>query len=99
RENCTNLSAQLLMPEDQGELDFLNQIVQKPTRYFWIGLSLPSVGTGWTWLDGSPLDQSWFKLSTSNTSGGCGAVRGDRIISENCGSASAWICQKDAIQL
>ncbi|XP_050572004.1 killer cell lectin-like receptor subfamily B member 1B allele B [Cygnus atratus] len=99
RENCSRQSAQLLVPEDQGELDFLNRVIQKPTRYFWIGLSQPSVGMGWTWLDGSRLDRSRFNLSTLNASGACGALREDRIISETCGSALAWICQKEAVLL
>uniref|UniRef100_A0A8C3BP89 C-type lectin domain-containing protein n=1 Tax=Cairina moschata TaxID=8855 RepID=A0A8C3BP89_CAIMO len=99
REKCSHQRAQLLVPEDQGELDFLNQVIQKPTRYFWIGLSQPSVGMGWTWLDGSRLDQSRFNLSTPNASGACGALREDRIISETCGSALAWICQKEAVLL
>uniref|UniRef100_A0A8B9ZQP7 C-type lectin domain-containing protein n=1 Tax=Anas zonorhyncha TaxID=75864 RepID=A0A8B9ZQP7_9AVES len=99
RENCSHQRAQLLVPEDQGELDFLNRVIQKPTRYFWIGLSQPSVGMAWTWLDGSRLDQSRFNLSTPNASGACGALREDRIISETCGSALAWICQKEAVLL
>ncbi|EOA93409.1 Killer cell lectin-like receptor subfamily F member 1 [Anas platyrhynchos] len=98
-ENCSHQRAQLLVPEDQGELDFLNRVIQKPTRYFWIGLSQPSVGMAWTWLDGSRLDQSRFNLSTPNASGACGALREDRIISETCGSALAWICQKEAVLL
>uniref|UniRef100_A0A8C3BPS5 C-type lectin domain-containing protein n=1 Tax=Cairina moschata TaxID=8855 RepID=A0A8C3BPS5_CAIMO len=88
REKCSHQRAQLLVPEDQGELDFLNQVIQKPTRYFWIGLSQPSVGMGWTWLDGSRLDQSR-----------CHGISPDRIISETCGSALAWICQKEAVLL
>uniref|UniRef100_A0A8B9V454 C-type lectin domain-containing protein n=1 Tax=Anas zonorhyncha TaxID=75864 RepID=A0A8B9V454_9AVES len=99
RENCSHQRAQLLVPEDQGELDFLNRVIQKPTRYFWIGLSQPSVGMAWTWLDGSRLDESRFNLSTPNASGACGALREDRIISETCGSALAWICQKEAVLL
>jgi len=37
---------------------FVKEILQKPTRYFWIGLSVPSGGQGWTWLNGSHLDPS-----------------------------------------
>lgn len=40
-----------------------------------------------------------FNLSTPNASGACGALREDRIISETCGSALAWICQKEAVLL
>uniref|UniRef100_A0A8B9UIK9 C-type lectin domain-containing protein n=1 Tax=Anas zonorhyncha TaxID=75864 RepID=A0A8B9UIK9_9AVES len=93
RENCSHQRAQLLVPEDQGELDFLNRVIQKPTRYFWIGLSQPSPVRAWRgWMGG-------FNLSTPNASGACGALREDRIISETCGSALAWICQKEAVLL
>ncbi|KAK4805750.1 hypothetical protein QYF61_021849 [Mycteria americana] len=37
---------------------FIKGLVQKHSRYFWIGLSIPSAGKGWTWLNGSRLDQS-----------------------------------------
>lgn len=40
-----------------------------------------------------------FNLSTLNASGACGVLREDRIISETCGSALAWICQKEAVLL
>ncbi|GAB0201516.1 early activation antigen CD69-like [Grus japonensis] len=58
QDDCRNQGAELVMPGDQEELAFLNKILQKPKRYFWIGLSIPSAGKGWTWLNGSRLDQS-----------------------------------------
>ncbi|NXL07834.1 KRBBA protein, partial [Mesembrinibis cayennensis] len=78
---------------------FVKKMVQKPTGYFWIGLSIPSAGKGWTWLNGSCLDQSRFQLSPGNGSRACGAVREDRISSESCSSGLPWICQKEATQL
>ncbi|KAM6038834.1 killer cell lectin-like receptor subfamily B member 1B allele C isoform 5-T5 [Theristicus caerulescens] len=99
REDCVNQGAELLMPGHQAELGFVKKMVQKPTGYFWIGLSIPSAGKGWTWLNGSPLDQSRFQLSPGNGSRACGAVREDRISSESCSSGLPWICQKEATQL
>ncbi|KAM6107057.1 killer cell lectin-like receptor subfamily F member 1 [Phoenicopterus ruber ruber] len=58
REDCVNRRAKLLMAVDQDELDFVKELVQKPTSYFWIGLSFPSTGKGWTWLNGSRLNES-----------------------------------------
>ncbi|KAM7079756.1 killer cell lectin-like receptor subfamily F member 1 isoform 1-T1 [Ciconia maguari] len=87
----------LIAPERaQG---FLNEILQKPSRYFWIGLSIPSAGKGWTWLNGSRLDQSRFQLSPGEKGRSCGVLREDRISSDNCSSALQWICQKEATQL
>ncbi|OPJ80398.1 hypothetical protein AV530_010723 [Patagioenas fasciata monilis] len=99
QEDCVNRGAELLMPEDQDELDFLNKILQNPTRYFWIGLSMPSAGKGWIWLNGSHLDQSRFQLSPWDGGRRCGVLRGDRIISDNCRWACQWVCQKKVTQL
>lgn len=94
-----NRGAELLMPGDQDELGFVKEIVEKHRSYFWIGLSLPSAGKGWTWLNGSRLVQSWFQLSSWDEDGTCGVLRGDRIGSESCSSALEWICQKEATGL
>ncbi|NXO47475.1 KRBBB protein, partial [Aramus guarauna] len=99
REDCRNRGAELVMPGDQEELAFLNKILQKPRRYFWIGLSITRAGKGWTWLNGSRLDQSRFPLSSWDEDRSCGVLRGDRIVSENCSLELQWICQKEATQL
>ncbi|NXC77226.1 KRBBB protein, partial [Anhinga anhinga] len=98
QQDCVNRSAELLMLEDQDELDFIKEMVQKPRNYFWIGLSLPSAWKGWTWLNGSRLDQSRFQLSSGGKSS-CGAIRGDTILADGCSSGLPWICQKGATQL
>ncbi|XP_072704153.1 killer cell lectin-like receptor subfamily B member 1B allele C isoform X5 [Ciconia boyciana] len=99
KQDCVNRGAELLMPGDQEELRFLKEILQKPSRYFWIGLSIPSAGKGWTWLNGSRLDHSRFQLSPGDKGRSCGMLREDRISSDNCSSALQWICQKEATQL
>ncbi|XP_021147223.1 killer cell lectin-like receptor subfamily B member 1B allele C isoform X2 [Columba livia] len=99
QEDCVKRGAELLMPGDQDELDFLNKILQNPTRYFWIGLFMPSAGKGWVWLNGSHLDQSRFQLSPQDGGRRCGVLRGDRIISDNCNWACQWVCQKRVTQL
>ncbi|XP_075594547.1 killer cell lectin-like receptor subfamily F member 2 [Balearica regulorum gibbericeps] len=99
REDCRNRRGELLMPGDQEELAFLNKILQKPGRYFWIGLSIPSAGKGWTWLNGSRLDQSRFPLIPWDEGRRCGVLRGDRISSDSCSSGLQGICQKEATQL
>ncbi|NXU21977.1 KRBBA protein, partial [Thalassarche chlororhynchos] len=95
KQDCVNQGAELSMPGDQDELDFLNKIVRKSSSYFWIGLSIASAGKGWTWLNGSQLDQSrpWDEGRA------CGVLRGDRISSDSCSSGLQWICQKEATQL
>ncbi|NXT35534.1 KRBBA protein, partial [Pelecanoides urinatrix] len=99
KRDCVNRGAELLMPADWDELGFVKEMVEKPTSYFWIGLSLPSSRKGWTWLNGSRLDQSRFQLSSWDESRTCGVLRGDRIGSDSCSSALEWICQKEATGL
>uniref|UniRef100_A0A8C3TQH8 C-type lectin domain-containing protein n=1 Tax=Catharus ustulatus TaxID=91951 RepID=A0A8C3TQH8_CATUS len=62
REDCGNRGSMLLVPWDQDEL--VKEMMAlgipprcKPTRHFWIGLSVPVAGTGWMWENGSDLDQ------------------------------------------
>ncbi|NXJ72913.1 KRBBA protein, partial [Rostratula benghalensis] len=92
REDCGNRGAELLIPRDQEELDFINITFQKPGSYFWIGLF---AGKGWTWVNGSCLDLShpWAE------NGSCGIIREGRISSYRCRSTLQWICQKQATQL
>ncbi|XP_049649051.1 killer cell lectin-like receptor subfamily B member 1A [Accipiter gentilis] len=99
QEDCMNRGAELLMPGDQDELGFVKEILQKPTSYFWIGLSVPPGGKGWTWLNGSHLDQSRFQLSPRDEGRSCGVVREDRISSDSCSVGLQWICRKEATQL
>ncbi|XP_074786659.1 killer cell lectin-like receptor subfamily B member 1B allele B isoform X6 [Athene noctua] len=99
REDCATRGAELLVPGGFEELDFLNQTLQKPTTYFWIGLSAPPAGQGWTWLNGSRLAPDRFLPSPEDQSARCGALRGGRIGSGTCGSVLRWICQKEAPQL
>ncbi|KYO29950.1 hypothetical protein Y1Q_0005126 [Alligator mississippiensis] len=56
-EDCTSRSSQLLLIQDQEELDFIKELTQA-SRYFWIGLSIPSPEEGWTWLSGCQFNQT-----------------------------------------
>uniref|UniRef100_A0A8B9PI73 C-type lectin domain-containing protein n=1 Tax=Apteryx owenii TaxID=8824 RepID=A0A8B9PI73_APTOW len=93
-ENCTSWDAELLRPEDCDELEFVKDIAKKPSKYFWINLS--SLDQSRILLNGSCLDQSRLPLGSSK---GCRALKGDRIVAEDCDSAVSWICQKTAIAI
>ncbi|XP_061875877.1 C-type lectin domain family 9 member A-like isoform X2 [Colius striatus] len=99
RQDCVARGAELLMLEDQDELDFVNEMLQNPSRAFWLGLLLPSAGQGWTWLNGSRLEQSRFRPSPGAEGSACGVLSWDRIGSAGCGSRYQWICQRGAIEL
>ncbi|NXX74090.1 KRBBC protein, partial [Urocolius indicus] len=99
RQDCVARGAELLLLEDRDELDFVHQMLQSPSRSFWLGLFLPSAGQGWTWLNGSRLEQSRFQLSPGAEGSACGVLRWDRIVPANCGSRHQWICQRGAVEL
>ncbi|XP_009953020.1 PREDICTED: killer cell lectin-like receptor subfamily B member 1B allele B [Leptosomus discolor] len=90
RRDCVIRGAELLMPGDQDEL--------KPPRCFWIGLSIPCEGKGWTWLNGSRPDQHQFQMSRWEEGKTCGVLK-DEIEPESCSVEQRWICQKEATQL
>nr|XP_023969042.1 killer cell lectin-like receptor subfamily B member 1B allele C [Chrysemys picta bellii] len=98
RVDCSARGSQLLVIRDQEELEFLKDLTQG-SHLFWIGLSVPSPEKAWTWLDGSRLDQSLFPVSGPAEGNSCGAVKGNRIHSDLCGSVLRLICQRDAIPL
>ncbi|NWV73559.1 KLRBC protein, partial [Dasyornis broadbenti] len=79
--------------------EFLNESLQKPTRHFWIGLWVPAAGTGWTWVNGSRLDQDQFQVDLEERPGACGTIRGSSTIPDNCDLDSQWIYQKEATKL
>ncbi|NXW79040.1 KRBBA protein, partial [Hirundo rustica] len=99
REDCGNRESALLMPWDQDELEFLNGRLQKPTRHFWIGLSVPVAGTGWMWENGSDLDQDRFQLDLGKRRGACGTLKGNRIAPQICDTRLQWICQKESAEI
>ncbi|CAM2095166.1 unnamed protein product, partial [Caretta caretta] len=57
RSDCSARGSQLLVIRDKAELESL-QPLTRGTYQFWVGLSRPSPEKAWTWLDGSPLDQT-----------------------------------------
>ncbi|NXB82960.1 KRBBA protein, partial [Donacobius atricapilla] len=99
REDCGNRGSALLVPWDQDELEILNESLQKPTRHFWIGLSLPVAGTGWTWENGSDLDRGRFQLDLEERPGACGTLKGNGIDPQDCDTTLQWICQRESAEI
>uniref|UniRef100_A0A8B9V5B3 C-type lectin domain-containing protein n=1 Tax=Anas zonorhyncha TaxID=75864 RepID=A0A8B9V5B3_9AVES len=89
RENCSHQRAQLLVPEDQGELVTGN-----------LGSAPRGCRDGcpnlWGDASGAP---GWVGEPVLGTANNTVVTSPDRIISETCGSALAWICQKEAVLL
>nr|XP_048690892.1 killer cell lectin-like receptor subfamily B member 1 [Caretta caretta] len=98
RSDCSARGSQLLVIRDKAELESL-QPLTRGTYQFWVGLSRPSPEKVWTWLDGSPLDQTLLPVSGPAEGNSCGMVNRNRIGSDTCSSAFQSICQRDAVPL
>ncbi|XP_038227565.1 killer cell lectin-like receptor subfamily B member 1 [Dermochelys coriacea] len=98
RADCSARGSQLLVIQDPKELEFLKDLTQG-SHLFWIGLSVSSPEKGWTWLDGSRLNQTLFPVSGPAEGHSCGVVKGNRIGSDTCSSGFQSICQRDAVPL
>ncbi|XP_014738760.1 PREDICTED: killer cell lectin-like receptor subfamily B member 1B allele B [Sturnus vulgaris] len=100
REDCGNRGSTLLVPWDQDEMEFLNESLQKPTRHFWIGLSVPVAGTGWMWENSSNLDEERLQLDLRKRGpGACGTLKGNGIVSQSCDTRLQWICKRESAEI
>ncbi|NXS08240.1 KLRBC protein, partial [Neodrepanis coruscans] len=99
REDCGHRGAALVTLRDQEELDSINESLRKPGRYFWIGLSVPLPGMGWTWLNGSSLERGRLLQHLGEGQGACAALKGNRIDPHECDAGLQWICQTESARI
>uniref|UniRef100_A0A674IMC7 C-type lectin domain-containing protein n=1 Tax=Terrapene triunguis TaxID=2587831 RepID=A0A674IMC7_9SAUR len=92
RDDCSWRGSHLLVIQDQEELNLTGN--QNPV---WIGLNITSQRKNWTWVDGSPLNQTLFTVSGPAEENSCAAVKKNQIKSEICNTHYKWICQKEAV--
>ncbi|XP_074873422.1 killer cell lectin-like receptor subfamily F member 1 [Carettochelys insculpta] len=97
-KDCETRTSQMLVIQDKEEMGFIQNVTQG-THLVWIGLAIKSPEHKWTWVDGSPLDQSLFPVTGSAEGNSCGMIRRNRINSESCNTEFKWICQTGAILL
>uniref|UniRef100_A0A452I4J5 C-type lectin domain-containing protein n=1 Tax=Gopherus agassizii TaxID=38772 RepID=A0A452I4J5_9SAUR len=97
RDDCLRRGSHLLVIQDRGELvrNFIQNIPGNQ-NLVWIGLNITSPGRKWTWVDGSPLNQT-FAVSGPAEENSCAAVKKTQIKSEICNTDYKWICQKEAV--
>uniref|UniRef100_A0A8C3P566 C-type lectin domain-containing protein n=1 Tax=Chrysemys picta bellii TaxID=8478 RepID=A0A8C3P566_CHRPI len=97
-DDCSRRGSHLLVIQDREELEFTQNLTgnQNPV---WIGLNITSPGRKWTWVDGSPLNQTLFTVSGPAEENSCAAVKKNQIKSEICNTHYKWICQKEAVRI
>ncbi|XP_077180700.1 killer cell lectin-like receptor subfamily F member 1 isoform X2 [Paroedura picta] len=93
---CSRKNAHLIVFQDKEELNFIRNISQGHYR-IWIGLKFTPEWKNWTWIDGSPLNQTLFQESPPKDRHGCGVLKDKQVLSEMCTDQFKWICEKDAV--
>ncbi|CAN9510154.1 unnamed protein product [Ophioblennius macclurei] len=93
REDCQERGADLLIinsPEEQN-------IASHCQKDVWIGLTDEATEGEWKWVDGTPLNQSYWGGVEPNNAGGhedCAEIRESGWNDERCNSRRQWICEK-----
>uniref|UniRef100_K7G080 C-type lectin domain-containing protein n=1 Tax=Pelodiscus sinensis TaxID=13735 RepID=K7G080_PELSI len=93
RDDCTQRRSHLLVIQDQEEMAFIQNITGDQ-NLMWIGLNVTLPGKNWSWVDGSPLNQTLFTVSGLVDERSCAAIKKHGIESEICNTDLKWICQK-----
>ncbi|XP_078507275.1 killer cell lectin-like receptor subfamily B member 1B allele A [Lissotriton helveticus] len=91
-EDCSSRGSRLVVIENKDELDYL---VSKLTYTAWIGLFITPASRGWTWVNGSSLNDSVFGVRGPDDEDWCGVVVFGSIVSSRCINSLYWICQKE----
>ncbi|XP_077688939.1 phosphatidylserine lipase ABHD16A [Eretmochelys imbricata] len=98
RDDCARRGSHLLVIQDREELEFIQNITGDQ-NLVWIGLNIASPGRNWTWVDGSPFNQTRFLVSGPAEENSCAAIQKNQIQSEICNTDYKWICQKEAVPI
>ncbi|XP_028282534.1 CD209 antigen-like protein 2 [Parambassis ranga] len=96
RDDCRQRGADLIIINSEEEQSFANQF----KKYMWIGLTdLQTEGT-WRWVDGTPLNTSYWgtKEPNGDSEENCGDIKSFNAKNswndEKCATSLNWICEK-----
>uniref|UniRef100_A0A8C0H9E4 C-type lectin domain-containing protein n=1 Tax=Chelonoidis abingdonii TaxID=106734 RepID=A0A8C0H9E4_CHEAB len=96
KQFCSDYGAHLVIINTKEEQAFLVKNRTK-SRVYWLGLSDKKVENQWLWVDGSPLNLSFWSTGEPNDSSDedCGTMAIDgRWNDINCYWTDYWICEK-----
>ncbi|CAM2109722.1 C-type lectin domain family 4 member G isoform X1 [Caretta caretta] len=96
KQFCLDAGAQLVIINTKEEQAFLVK-ARTTSRVYWLGLSDQKKENQWLWVDGSPLNLSFWSTGEPNDSGNedCGTMATDgRWNDINCYMTDYWICEK-----
>uniref|UniRef100_A0A8B9BIW9 C-type lectin domain-containing protein n=1 Tax=Anser brachyrhynchus TaxID=132585 RepID=A0A8B9BIW9_9AVES len=97
--DCKDRRAELVMLKSVEEKDFIGAM-SKEIAGSWTGLStIPTQGEGWTWMDGSPLQDDLLQVMGERRVNACASMWKGQLRSHTCGTPLHWICQKEATKI
>ncbi|XP_037543076.1 CD209 antigen-like protein E [Nematolebias whitei] len=103
REDCRTRGADLVVVNDADEQEFISIFSNK---IYWIGLTDKETEGSWEWVDGTPLDVTYWASGQPDDGGG-NPKWGKEDCAQNgyhekmwndlsCEASSSWICEKVA---
>ncbi|XP_034546133.1 C-type lectin domain family 4 member G-like [Notolabrus celidotus] len=97
RDYCITKGADLVIINSSEKRDFVSRLVTAGVNT-WIGLT-DRVGEGtWMWVDGTPVNTTYWEAGQPNSHGGdqdCGEmVQKGEWNDEGCSNENKWICEK-----
>ncbi|XP_055969219.1 CD209 antigen-like protein C [Sorex fumeus] len=95
---CRRKNSQLVIVNSAPEAKFL-QFWEVQKKGLWIGLSDHHDEGSWQWIDGSPLNISFWKPGEPNNEGDedCVELYNDGWNDIPCSQEKPWICEKPAV--
>nr|XP_060617034.1 killer cell lectin-like receptor subfamily B member 1B allele C [Anolis sagrei ordinatus] len=96
RHDCTAKVSKLAVIKEKEELDFLQHITDG-AQLLWLGLIADPSTREWSWVEGSPLNNTLLQVTGDAQANSCGMLKGNKIISEACSAVTKWICETEAL--
>ncbi|CAM9107122.1 unnamed protein product [Bubo scandiacus] len=98
-KDCLDQRSQLVKLESAEEKVFIGNMT-KNISAAWLGLSITwARGKEWTWWDGSPLQETLFKMPDHGEGDACATIRRGELNPHSCTTPLHWICQKEATEV
>ncbi|XP_020633105.3 killer cell lectin-like receptor subfamily B member 1B allele A [Pogona vitticeps] len=96
QDDCREKHAQMWVIRSQEEQRFIWKMISEERKLPWIGLKTTSAGDNWSWIDGSPLNDTTSQSLGIAEPNSCGMLKNNQISSQSCGSIAQWICETEA---
>uniref|UniRef100_A0ABM5FIN3 Killer cell lectin-like receptor subfamily F member 1 isoform X3 n=1 Tax=Pogona vitticeps TaxID=103695 RepID=A0ABM5FIN3_9SAUR len=97
QEDCREKHAQMLVIKSQEEQSFIWKMISEGKKLPWLGLKTTSSGGNWSWIDGSPLNDTMLQSLGIAEPNSCGMLKNNQITSQACGALAEWICETGAL--